>query len=130
MKIFILEDDTFRGKFMVTLLEEVLKEVDFSIVWYTTVQQGEDILIAQKFDVLCLDHDLGNKVFIPSENEGTGYQLAKFIASNNIPYKFVIIHSMNYPGAMKMMGLLKNSIYLPIMLWSVDNLKYLFLKMQ
>jgi len=60
------------------------------------------------FDLIFLDHDLDNRVFVDSEEENTGYQLAKYIAENNVRGK-IIIHSMNTYGAARMQEILPDA---------------------
>ena len=90
------------------------------------VEEAKSILNENNFDVLFLDHDLGGKAFVDSNEENTGYQLSKFIDEAGIKYKLCVVHSLNYPGAMRMMKNLKNSFYLPVIMWNKENLDYTF----
>lgn len=68
------------------------------------------------FDVLFLDHDLGNQVYVDSYEENTGYQVARHIAGNSISFTDCYIHSMNEFGAKLMLELLKpvgNTCWIP-----------------
>jgi hypothetical protein len=60
--------------------------------------------LASDIDVVFLDHDLGGKAFVNSDDSNTGYQAAVFmnsIASSNRP-KNVIIHSWNMSAVPRM----------------------------
>jgi CheY-like chemotaxis protein len=123
LKIFILEDDEFRLKYIKEQLKAVFK--DYEIISCNNVIEAKHILESSVFDYIFLDHDLGGKQFVDSNDANTGYQVAKFINEKKIKYDKCIIHSLNYPGAMKMSALLNNSIYLPIIMWSKENLEYI-----
>jgi CheY-like chemotaxis protein len=104
MKIFILEDSQERRKVFHKMLSPTH---DLSFFGHV-----EDAKIALRtggpFDILFLDHDLDNRVFVDSEEENTGYQLAKYIAENNVHGK-IIIHSMNPYGAARMQEILPDA---------------------
>ena len=104
MKILVLEDDKNR-------IEQFKKKLkDHEVVYFTDVAPAikyiEDYGIT---DVLFLDHDLDNKVFVPSNNENTGYQLAKFLVNGGYHCNQIIIHSMNGVGAVNMYNILKEN---------------------
>jgi hypothetical protein len=65
------------------------------------------------WNYLFLDHDLGGKDFVDSNEEETGYQVAKFILEKGIKYEVCIIHSMNYAGAENMFRVLPKSRHIP-----------------
>lgn len=52
-----------------------------------------------KYDIICLDHDLGE--------EKTGYDICKYIIENNISCKEFRIHTSNPVGRKNMTDLLK-----------------------
>lgn len=62
------------------------------------------------WDLILLDHDLGNKIFVDINKENTGSTVAKFLSDKEIKGE-VIIHSMNPIGAMNMQK------YLPQAKW-------------
>jgi hypothetical protein len=64
------------------------------------------------FDVFFFDHDLGDRIFVNSNDENTGYQVAKFMSDKNIKGR-VIIHSYNPIGAKNMMNVLPQAVYIP-----------------
>ncbi len=78
----------------------------------------EAIAILEKdlqWDVICLDHDLGGRIFVDSEDENTGYQVAKFLSGKKMTCN-IIVHSCNPVGAKRMLDLLPNAYYAP-MFW-------------
>jgi hypothetical protein len=98
---------------------------DANITYAETAFIAKKLLEDSNFDVICLDHDLGGKAFVDSEDENTGYQVATYIATNKIPYGKCIIHSLNFPGAMRMYHLLKNCFYLPVIMWTKESIEYI-----
>jgi len=102
MKIFILEDSKERI--------EWFKEV-FSLdnlFFADNVIDAKRILTEESnFCTLFLDHDLDNRIFVDSNEENTGYQLARFIVENKISFMSIIIHSMNIFGSCRMFDVLK-----------------------
>lgn len=108
MKIIILEDSIER-------IRTFKKELHgHDLFFFDQVSEAKEALtLLGPFDVIFLDHDLDDKVFVNSNEENTGYQLAKYIAENNIKFDQIIIHSMNPAGVSKMKGILPNAICAP-----------------
>lgn len=112
MKIFILEDMEER----ISKFEEVLPKAypGCELFIVTTAAEGKKILAREKnFDLILLDHDLGGETFVDSENENTGYQVAKFIAHNNITCPTLVTHSMNVWGARNILSVLPECVHIP-----------------
>jgi hypothetical protein len=108
MKIFILEDSESR----IRLFKIKLK--NHTNTFAKTVKEARKILMNDKnWDIMLLDHDLGEKENVPSEEEETGYQVAVFIRKNDIKSKQIIIHSFNPVGAERMQQILPGSIRIP-----------------
>lgn len=106
-KILILEDSSARVKiFNKILLNCVL----------TFVDMVNDAIYIDKtlgpFDFYFLDHDLEHKAYVPSNDENTGYQFAKYL-SNERPTAKVILHTLNFYGAQNMLSILQNAVYIP-----------------
>lgn len=96
MKIFILEDSSVRIQKFIDNLNK--QGVIFFIA--KSAEEAYEILSEHKeFDLIFLDHDLGGKVFVDSNESNTGYQVAKFITKHNIKSKRIIAHSLNNVGA-------------------------------
>lgn len=80
--------------------------VDHDIVVANCAGTAKKILDACEFNIVFLDHDLGGKVYVNSEEENTGYQVAKYIPSTNNNKTKVVIHSWNRCGAQRMLDVL------------------------
>lgn len=80
------------------------------------VETAEDALSALKekhWDVVCLDHDLGGKVFVES-GKGTGFEVAEWIGGQSeYSGQTIIIHSWNIDGAKAMASKLLNYAQIP-----------------
>jgi len=102
MKVFALEDNEVR----IVLFRK----------WIPTIHITKDVKVAiellkkNSYSLIFLDHDLGGVFEVSGPN--TGYEIAKYIADNDIKGK-IIIHSYNTVGAKNMMALLPKAIYLP-----------------
>ena len=58
-------------------------------------------LEAGDFDVVFLDHDLGLKVYVPSEHKNTGAEVARWVSRHPEVFDRVgafVLHSLNGPG--------------------------------
>lgn len=108
MKILILDDDFIRHEhFSKKFSESILKHVYNS-------EMCIEALKNEDWDVVFLDHDLGGKIYVNSNEENTGYQVAKWLSNHKdrIPNK-IFIHSYNSVGSKNMKSLLPNSILCP-----------------
>lgn len=112
VNIFVLEDRDERMPIMKKWLDGKLKG-EYTLTRAKDVAAAIEALERDKFDIFFLDHDLDGKAFVPSQNENTGYQLAKWMNDNKIKYKQCFIHSMNPYGAYRMSQHLPNAIILP-----------------
>ena len=101
MEIFILEDNKFR----IEWFKKTFSQHNLNI--FDNVKRAELYLLDNNPDVLFLDHDLDGRAFVDSNEDNTGYKLAKSIVSFGKKYKKVYIHSMNPYGAKKMQEKLK-----------------------
>jgi hypothetical protein len=80
-------------------------------VWHArTAQQAISLLKSHEFDFVSLDHDLGGKTFQASEEENTGYQVAKFISEMEKPPAIARVHSFNPVGAKRMVDKLQGRV--------------------
>jgi CheY-like chemotaxis protein len=103
MKIFILEDNKERIKWF----KEVFSS-ESNLFFADNVEEAKKILLENsEFDILFLDHDLDQKIFVNSNEQNTGYQLARFLVENKISFMSIIIHSMNIFGSCRMFDVLK-----------------------
>jgi len=98
MHIFFLDDDPDR------VLAFRNAVCDHNLIVATTAQEAIEIINDQTFDLLSLDHDLGGKVYCPSDAL-SGFALVEVILElpvNKLP-KHVIIHTRNQCGAANML---------------------------
>ncbi len=104
MKILILEDSTLRIEIF---KKQLGKKHDLYI--YDYVEDAKKAIDhSGPFDRIYLDHDLDQRVFVDSDEDNTGYQLAKYIADKNIDAE-IILHTLNPHGAHRMLKVLPNA---------------------
>jgi len=96
-RIFILEDDTRR----IQLFEEKL-QFDHDLTITINSDDAIETLKLHKFDLLCLDHDLGRRQMVDSFEYDTGYRVACEIPNTVNRDTPVLIHSYNPSGAGQM----------------------------
>ena len=109
-KIFILEDNEDRIKFF----KWYFKNPEYEVFYTKEVDEAKALFtINQPFDIILLDHDLGDEVYVDSNELNTGYQFAKFIVEKDLSKSFIIIHSLNIVGAENMKAVLKTAILIP-----------------
>jgi hypothetical protein len=99
-KIFILEDNDERIKWF----KKTFYFADLFITKFANVAIAE--LKTVKYDIIFLDHDLDGQVFVNSNHENTGYQVAKIIKDTINKDTPVVIHSLNLPAASLMKSVL------------------------
>ena len=82
---------------------------------YTDIAKAAiELLKKIKYDLIFLDHDLGDIIYENPHNEGTGYQVAKVIPHTINSDTKVIIHSLNVYGAELMQKVIgETAIYIP-----------------
>ena len=109
MKVFILEDDPTR---IFQLLRALPLVADVCIT--TSAEAALDRLKQwEQFDLMFLDHDLGGQVYVDSDERNTGYQVAKWIANEEIECPAIFIHTMNPAGAERMLSVLPHAKCIP-----------------
>lgn len=109
MKILILEDSGQRIKLF---KQHYGKKHD--LYFFDKVIDAKDALeLMGPFDIIFLDHDLDDRVYVPSEEPNTGYQLAKWIAEKNLKFDEIILHSLNPAGVQNMKAVLPEAKIVP-----------------
>ena len=104
MKVLFLDDDLNRHK----MFKAEFGDGSNEITYVETAKEAIDQLIYNDFDSIFLDHDLGGQIYQESI-DGSGWEVAKYIA-DNLSYKpIIIIHSMNPAGAVRMCHVLGDS---------------------
>lgn len=105
MKILIVEDDASR----IEKFKKGLANNNNELTICETADEGIKEITTNKFDVILLDHDLGNRQYVLSSDKNTGYQVALAVkGSPNVDSEF-IIHSMNYVGVVNIQFALKDA---------------------
>jgi CheY-like chemotaxis protein len=107
MKILILEDNDARIALFQAYFDQLSHEV-----WYEKTTQGaiETLSENKDIDILFLDHDLGDEVFVNSNREDTGAGLCRWLVTSKYNTNISItIHSMNPGGVDTMLGILRNN---------------------
>ncbi len=105
-RVLILDDDTIRLQTLKAIAKKDFDASDITLV--KTAKKAISALGKSSFDVIFLDHDLGGMAYVDSNEENTGYQVAKFIEENNLKFERIIIHTMNIKAADLMEAALKN----------------------
>ena len=93
MNIFILEDDAAR-------IEWFTRELaDHNLMIVNTTSFVKSLLENIVIDIYFLDHDLGNKVYQPSDTN-SGMHVANILAClmNHLEKSIFVIHSWNIPA--------------------------------
>ena len=104
MKIFILEDSDERIVMFKKYLPMCFPDVEIFIA--ENAIEARSIFQTEKhFDIAFLDHDLDGRAFVNSNEKNTGYQVAKTMIELGIKSTQVIVHSMNPPGAERIVSL-------------------------
>jgi CheY-like chemotaxis protein len=113
MKILILEDNAER------IFQFKKRLISIDVTFTDKPKEAIDLLKNNKYEYLMLDHDMGN--IFESPGEGTGYEVAMWIANNpeHAPDK-IFLHTSNNIGAAAMLNVLGNvgirATYIPF-LW-------------
>lgn len=95
--IFVLEDMMER----MSTFKKIAIDIKMELIHCSTVEHAKNIYLISNPSVVFLDHDLGQEIFVNSNEENTGYQFAKWMVKNDKDYKqrTIIIHSANPVGA-------------------------------
>lgn len=99
MKVLFLDDNPARHKAMKAMLP--------CITQVYTADGAIEALSTCNYSEIFLDHDLGGKVYVDSEEYNTGMTVAKWLAKNKRDAT-VVIHSYNPVGARNMAVALKD----------------------
>ena len=106
MKILVLEDNKDRIK---DFRRKFIKD---DVVYVDDAQTTIEHLKKTKFDLVCLDHDLGD-MSIEYDMENCGTVVAEWIHEHPIEDTKFIIHSLNSSLAKDMVELIPGSKYIP-----------------
>jgi CheY-like chemotaxis protein len=106
-RILVVEDDELRCAWFRERLSgralDVTCDVATAIEWLAT----------RDYEALLLDHDLADEHYFSNaeDDERTGYAVARWLADNPTRQRdaLIIIHSLNYTGAQRMIGVLRDA---------------------
>ena len=118
MNILILEDNDERVK-------QFRKNIAprHAIIHTDEAKKTIEYLKKTKFDILFLDHDLGNEIYVDTKDINTGSEVARWL--NKHPEQMpgqVVLHSLNEYGRKNMKALLPEAINYPFA-WEKIKLK-------
>lgn len=119
-KALVLDDDKRR----LNAFSWRFREFGWDYVLKETAADTIEALRNDKFDVVFLDHDLGDEQMCGSEREDTGAEVARWISQNPIK-SIVVIHSYNPFGADYMKSLIPGSHRIPG-IWEEKTFKTCF----
>jgi CheY-like chemotaxis protein len=115
MKILFLDDDEARHYYFTKIYMDKISNNKELICEYKMVWDAKTCIEALEanpaFDLVYLDHDLGNKHYVDINLENTGSEVARHIANKldkEKRPKAVIVHSWNIIGALNMEQLIKS----------------------
>ena len=103
INILVVEDDDMRIQWFKTEFAE------FNLKVVKTAQAGISYVENEKFDIIFLDHDLGDRIFVSSEDPNTGYQVAKAIVNSINSKTPIVVHSYNPVGVKNILSVLKDT---------------------
>ena len=97
-KVFVLEDNGERIKFFNKMFQ------NYDYVLCETAKEAKKVLYDNEFNVIFLDHDLGGRIFVDSNEEETGMTVVKYIIEKELQTNALFfIHSQNPVGAANML---------------------------
>lgn len=99
LKVLIVEDTPNRQKALINLYKE------HAWILVNTVKRAQTLLSAYSFDLISLDYDLAG----PEKGDA----LAKEIKQSASAHSLIIIHSMNAPGAQRIIKVLPQALSIP-----------------
>lgn len=101
MKVLFLDDRQKR----IAVAEERHKDDDLTVV-RTAEETISELSKEQRWDLVCLDHDLNGESFVNSKRSDCGMEVVRWMTKYDGPLnriaKKVIIHSSNLGAAMTM----------------------------
>jgi len=115
--ILILEDDINR----VNAFNNIFELKKHNVIYHDNAPDFIKTLehIDYDVDLMFLDHDLGNRVFVDELDINTGSEVVRYLISNSEKYKntIFIVHSFNQPAAKNMVFNIRKNI--------TNNVKYI-----
>ena len=124
-RVLVLEDDSAR----IARFREQLR--GYAIDVANSVEEALRLLSGPHYDLIFLDHDLdfGRRVYIDPYEDNTGYQVVKFFAETpQYAETPIVVHSLNWFGANKMVKALPCAVYVPFGIFPIEEIARLFLE--
>jgi len=107
MRILVVEDNPERVK-------KFRRELVGSIVDYAVdADSAMACLASHGYDLIFLDHDLGLREMVDSDDANTGYQVALAIARDAKNTSVIVVHSCNPAGAANISRALPRAMLAP-----------------
>ncbi len=107
IRVFLLEDDRRRHQWFMKRFDGDLIDIA------DDVQQAQQLLSANAYDALFLDHDLHPEHYNSStrDDERTGYAIATWLAANPELQRAstIFVHTRNADGAIRMVEALRRA---------------------
>lgn len=133
MRLLLLEDDLLR----ISEFERRAKEHKLALTVVSSATACIRLLEiglekkTVKYDLICLDHDLGGEIFVDTKHKNTGSEVARWISEHpeSVKGALVVVHSFNPAGAKNMVSLIPGSVYAPAV-WTKSNFDWLLEKKQ
>lgn len=131
LRILFLDDSMERQRAMATSAAEVGCELQIPILVERALTAAAAISLLQStsYDLVSLDHDLGDEVFVNSEREDTGAGVARWVRDHLgliKPQGWWMIHSLNMAGVDVMRQTLADvgiESYTAPFIWQRDRLR-------
>lgn len=89
--LLFLDDNQERQKKIKERLPSIIQT-------YTAAETIETIEEVESIDVLFLDHDLGGEVYVDSQREDCGMEVARWLVKNPQNINTIVLHSFNPIG--------------------------------
>jgi len=113
MYILVVEDNPSRiEKFKRALIGSIVDYVD-------NAHEGIIFVKEKTYDLIFLDHDLGGRAYVLSNDPNTGFQVAKAIKNTPNESAYIVIHSANIIGAKNIQQELPSSVRAPFPLLNI-----------
>lgn len=105
IRVLALEDKEDRGATILSTFPNVL--------WVRTARDCINELKTKPYDIVTLDHDLNQEVFVDSNREDCGMEVVRWLVKQRMQKQIrVVVHSHNLPVSEKMVSALKTAGYL------------------
>lgn len=113
MEVLVVEDNLVRiKKFKMAL-------IGCSVDYTDNAHEGIIFVKERKYDLIFLDHDLGGREHVSSNDPNTGFQVAKAIKGTSNESAFIVVHSANVVGAKNIQQELPQSVRAPFPLLNI-----------